>query len=186
MERVSKEIFLAVRKAAQELRPQGAPKLTYIYTSGVWVHGDSRTEVFTDTTPVRSPVAIFTWRPEREQLIANDQILNGVVIRPAILYGRSASHLGSFFKSASQGHISYPGTPGGRISTLHTDDLADLYVRVTEKAAICGGLIFDATNDQTESVDDVLATLVKVSRAKAYEYKAPTNCMFFSFLLNPP
>ena len=178
MERVGGEIFRVVKDAARELRPPGAPKLAYIYTSGMWVHGDSRTEVVTDTTPIRSPLSLVAWRPELEQLIVNDQILNGIVIRPALVYGRSASHFGPFFKAASEGHISFPGSPGGRFSVLHTDDLADLYVRVTEKAAICGGLIFDAANDMTESIDDVLAALVRVSGAKSYEYRDPTNCMF--------
>ena len=181
MQRVSGEVFLAVREAAQKLRPQGAPKLTYIYTSGVWVHGDSRTEIFTDTTPIRSPVPIFTWRPEREQLILKDQILNGIVIRPAFVYGRSASHFGALFKAASEDRLSYPGTPGARVSGLHTDDLADLYVRATEKAAICGGLAFDAATDITESIDDVLTALVKVSGATGYAYTKPTNGMSSSF-----
>ena len=177
LEKVSRELFLAVKDAARELRPKGAPKLTYIYTSGVWVHGDSRTEIFTDTTPVRSPVEICAWRPELEQLIINDQTLNGIVIRPAFVYGRSASLFGSFFKSASEGHISFPGTPGGRVSTVHTDDLAELYVKAAERAGICGGLIFGAADGRTESIDDILSSLVKLTGAKGYEYKKPTNRM---------
>ena len=48
-----------------------------------------------------------------------------------------------------------------------------------EKAAICGGLIFDVVNDYTESIDDVLCALVKVSGAKGpYEYRPHTNCEF--------
>ena len=170
---------MAVSKAAQKLRPQSAPKLTYIFTSGTWVHGDNRTDVVTDTTPITSPPELIAWRPVREQIILNDKSVNGFVIRPALLYGRSASLLAPFFKSASEGDVWYPGTPGGRFSLIHTDDLADLYVRATEKAAICGGLIFDAANDITESVDDVLAALVKVSGAsKTYEYRKPANRTF--------
>ena len=97
---------------------------------------------------------------------------------------RSASILAfsSFFQCASKGNVWYPGqsASGGRFALIHADDLADLYVRTVEKAAICGGPIFDAANDQTESVDDVLATLVKVSGAqKPYEYRNPINGMFF-------
>lgn len=170
----------AISNAARELRPQGAPKLTFIYTSGSWVHGDNRNEIVTDTTPIRSPPEALTWRPVREQLVINDKNLNGFVIRSALLYGRSASLLAPFFKAASEGHVWYPGTPGGRFTLIHVDDLADLFVRATEKATICGGLIFDAANDMTESLDDVLAALVKVSGAKApYEYRKPTSCMFY-------
>ena len=176
--KVSEELFLAVSKAARELRPQGSPKLTYIYTSGTWVHGDNRNEIITDTTPIRTPNELVAWRPIREQEVIKDVNINGIVIRPSLLYGRSGSLLAPFFQSASEGNVWYPGEPGGRFAVVHTDDLADLYVRLVEKAAICGGLIFDAANDHTESVDDVLAALVKVSGAqKPYEYRKPTNGM---------
>ena len=187
IKRVSEEILLTISKAAKLLRPQGSPKLTYIYTSGTWVHGDNRNEVVTDTTPIRSPSELVAWRPDREQQVINDVNLNGIVIRPALLYGRSGSLLAPFFQSASEGEVWFFGQPGGRFAVIHTDDLADLYLRAVEKAVICGGLIFDAANDQTESVDDVLATLVKVSGArKPYEYRNPTNGMFLPSLIGLP
>jgi len=173
---VSEVVLQAVSKAAKELRPQGSPKLTYIYTSGTWVHGDNRNEIVTDTTPIRPTNELVAWRPAREQQVINDVNLNGIVIRPSLLYGRSGSLLAPFLQSASEGDVWYPGQAGGRFAVIHTDDLADLYVKAVEKAAICRGLIFDAANDQTESVDDVLAALVKVSGAqKLYEYRKPTN-----------
>ena len=181
--RLSGEILAAVSNAARELRPEGAPKLSYIYTSGTWLHGDNRNDVVTDTTPVRSPPELVAWRPGREQLVINDKVLNGLVIRPGLVYGRSASLLAPFFKSASEGTVWFPGKPGGRFALVHTDDLADLYVRAAEKAAICGGLIFDAVNEHTESVDDWLTALVKVSGAqKPYEYREPATCMFSALL----
>jgi nucleoside-diphosphate-sugar epimerase len=173
---LSEELFTAIREAAQKLRPQGAPKLTYIYTSGTWVHGEDRNTVVTDSTPIRSPADLVAWRPGREQIVVKDQVLNGIVIRPGLLYGRNGSLLAPFFKDASEGSVWYPGTPGGRFAVIHTDDLADLFVRATEKAILGGGLIFDAANNQTESTDDVLAALVKVSGAqKPYEYRKPAN-----------
>ena len=182
--KISEDPFTAIKEAARQLRPPGAPRLTYIYTSGAWVHGEDRKTVITDSTPIRTPAELVTWRPEREQIVVKDQILNGIVIRPAKVYGRSGSLLAPFFRDASQGSVWYPGTPGGRFAVIHVDDLADLFVRATERAALCGGLIFDAANNQTESADDVLAALVKVSGAeKPYEYRKPANCVFF--LLNP-
>lgn len=177
--KLSELLFTAISNAAKQLRPQGAPKLTYIYTSGTWVHGDNREDVITDTTPIRSPAELVAWRPTREQAIIHDQTVNGIVIRPGLLYGRSGSLLAPFFKSASEGKVWYPGKPGGRFALIHTDDLADLFLRAVERASICGGRIFDATNDITESADDVLAALAKVSGAKTYEYREPQNGMFF-------
>ena len=176
---LSNSILLAVSKAAETTRPSHAPKVTYIYTSGTWVHGENRIDFVTDTTPITSPAEMVAWRPAQEQRVITNTTLNGLVIRPAMLYGRSGSILASLFKSASEGRVAWPGTPGGRFALVHADDLADLYVRATEKSALVGGKIFDAANDFTESADDLLAALVKVSGAKAaYEYTKPTNCVF--------
>ena len=65
---------------------------------------------------------------------------------------------------------------------IHTDDLAALYVLVAERATVAAGKIFDAANNTTESVDELLAKLVTVSGAKGpYEYVSPTNreCSIF-------
>ncbi|KAF7367878.1 Epimerase domain-containing protein [Mycena sanguinolenta] len=164
-----------VIKAAETLRPDGAPLLSYIYTSGTWVHGDSRTEVFTDTTPIVRSVDIVAWRPAIEQLVLRSTKINGIVVRPAVLYGRTASLFGLLFKTAAEGKVVCPGTPGGRYALVHTDDLADLYVRMAEKASLLGGKILLAANSHTESVDDLLQRLVEVSGAKSYEYSAPAN-----------
>ncbi|KAJ7133336.1 hypothetical protein C8R44DRAFT_772215 [Mycena epipterygia] len=173
---LSRKTFERVIKAVKELRPDGAPLLSYIYTSGTLVHGDSRTEIVTDTTPIVRPVELVTWRPAVEQLIVRSAEVNAIVIRPSICYGRSASNLEYLFQAAANGRVTWPGSPGGRYSVIHTDDLSDLYVRVAEKALSIGGKIFDASNPSTESVDELLQKLVEVSGAKGpYEYTKPTN-----------
>ncbi|KAF8190197.1 NAD(P)-binding protein [Mycena galopus ATCC 62051] len=157
-------------------RPPGAPLLSYIYTSGTWVHGDSRTEIVTDSTPLTRPSPLMAWRPEFEQLVVRNTTLNGIVVRPALLYGRSASLLANLFNGAAEGKVVWPGTPGGRYAVIHADDLADLFVRVAEKAPLLRGKIFDAANSQTESVDELLQKLVQISGAKGpYEYRKPEN-----------
>ncbi|KAJ7637767.1 hypothetical protein B0H17DRAFT_1164058 [Mycena rosella] len=173
---VGNTTFERVTKAAAELRPPGAPLLSYIYSSGMWVHGDSRTETVTDTTPISRSLELVTWRPALEQLVVRSTAVNGIVVRPALLYGRSASIFAALFKGASEGHVAWPGTPGGRYSVIHADDLADLYLRLAEKAHMIGGKIFDAANPNTESVDELLQKLVVISNAKGpYEYKKPEN-----------
>ncbi|TRM59961.1 hypothetical protein BD626DRAFT_548576 [Schizophyllum amplum] len=171
---ISQAIYKRTSDAAARLRPAGAPKLSYIYTSGAWVHGDSRTEIFSDTAPL-TPQAFVAWRPSDEQLVVTDTVLNGIVLRPATLYGRSGSLFESLFKGAKEGKAVWPGKPGQRLSLIHCDDLADLYVRLAEKAHVVGGLTFDAANGISESTDAILERLVHVSGATAYEYKEPTN-----------
>ncbi|TFY67335.1 hypothetical protein EVG20_g3979 [Dentipellis fragilis] len=168
-------VFNAVSAAAKQ-RPAGMPKLTYIYTSGAWTHGDDRKNVVTDTTPITNPVRLVKWRPAHEQAVLNDPVLNSIIIRPAFLYGGDASLLAPLFESASEGKVKWYDTPGGRFSVIHCEDLADLYVRVAEKAQLLGGMVFDAATNQTESVDDFLQKLVEVSGAQGpYEYMKPSN-----------
>ena len=171
-------IFRAVSEAAVAVRPPNAAKLTFIQTSGTWVHGDNRDEVVTDTTPANTNVPLVAWRVEHEQTVIASRTMNGIIIRPSLLYGRSGSILGLLFKQAYDGEIAWYGTPGGRYALVHQDDLADLFVKVVERASLIPGSIIDASNDLTESVDDILATLVKVSGAKGYKYIAPTNREF--------
>ncbi|KAF9488439.1 NAD(P)-binding protein [Pleurotus eryngii] len=172
----SNAIIKGVSESATKLRPPGAPKLTYIYTSGTWVQGDSRTEIVSDTTPLSIPVQLTAWRIPLEQAVITSTTLNGIVIRPALLYGRGGSLFETLFKSAQAGKVAWYGTPGGRFALVHADDLADLYVRAAEKAQIIGGQIFDAANDFTESADDFLEHLVRLTGTKTpYKYIEPSN-----------
>lgn len=164
-------VFKLVTDGASRLRPANAPKLTFISTSGTGPHGSSRTEFVTDTTPCTRPIPLAVGRVDLEQNIVKNSVINGIVIRPSLLYGRSGSLFDIMFSSAAKGKAEWYGTPGGRFALIHTDDLADLYLRAAEKAQLVGGMIFTAANDFTESVDDVLAKVTEVSGAKeAPEY----------------
>ncbi|KIJ04545.1 hypothetical protein PAXINDRAFT_52935, partial [Paxillus involutus ATCC 200175] len=166
-----------VGTAAQSSRPATAPKISYIYTSGIWVHGSSPDEFVSDTTPLQNPVPLVSWRPAVEQMVLKDERVNGIVIRPAMLYGKGASLFDPLFEAAATGgKVAWYGKPGGRFVLIHADDLADLYVRAAEKAPILGGLAIDAANENTEPVDDFLQRLVGVSGAKGpYEWTTPSN-----------
>ncbi|KAL7279170.1 hypothetical protein ACG7TL_007010 [Trametes sanguinea] len=151
---LSQFLLDATADAVQAHRSPSAPKLTYIHTSGTWVHGENRSDVVGDTSPLRDTPALVTWRPAQEQRVITNPLLNGIVIRPALLYGK----------------------PGGRLALIHCDDLAELYLLAAEKAAIAGGKIFDAANDVNESTDAFLQRLVEVSGGtKPYAYTEPTN-----------
>jgi len=172
----SVKLFNLITGALSTVRPTYAAKLTYVETSGIWLHGDNRDEIVSDTTPTATPHPFAAWRAVHERNVVGSALINGIIIRPPWVIGRSGSHLGNIlFPSASAGEVVGLGTPGGRYSTIHQDDLADAYLRAVERGSIVGGSIFDITNEFTESVDDVLATLCKVSGAKGYKYREPAN-----------
>lgn len=157
-------------------RPQGSPKLTYIYTSGTWVHGDDHKNIKTDTSPITNPIEFISWLPAQEQRVLVNPLLNGIVIRPSLLYGRSGSLLGTLFKTASEGRVAWFGEPDDRWALIHTDDLAELYVLAAQKAQLIGGKVFDAANDFTESVEDVLKSLAKIIGVSSPpQYLKPTT-----------
>jgi nucleoside-diphosphate-sugar epimerase len=174
---LSSSIRNAVVEAAKKLRPAGAPKLSFIYTSGVWVYGDNRKDIISDTTPVEHPLELVAWRPAEEQATLTNTVINGIVVRPAILYGRSGSLFEILFRQATiDKKISWPGTPGGKFALIHADDLADLYVRLSEGATIAGGKVFNVANDVTEDVDGVLNKLSLIAGLDGkYEYRKPSN-----------
>ncbi|THU97488.1 NAD(P)-binding protein [Dendrothele bispora CBS 962.96] len=187
----SKSILDSFSQAAKSLRPAGSgPKLSFIYTSITNVHGTSgSTEAITDTTPYITPKETsgdddeVVWRIEHEKKLLNHEVLNGIVIRPTMCYGRSASLFSVIFEEARKtGKVRWPGKPGGRLSVVHQDDLADLYLRAAEKAQTVGGMAFDTANDVTESVDGILARLAQVVGVEGYEYKEPEG--FLDFLIS--
>lgn len=116
-------ILNAVSTAARTLRPKNSRRLTYIYASGTWVHGDNRTEIVSDSTPVTNPLEIVGWRVGREQEVISSSILNGIVIRAGLVYGGPEGILGMMFTAARDGKLAWYGKPGGKAASIHQDDL---------------------------------------------------------------
>jgi hypothetical protein len=90
------------------------------------VHGDNRTDTVSDTTPITKPVEIVGWRVDREQEVIKSQVLNGIVIRASTVYGRGEGILEPLFRTAvTDGKVAWYGRAGGKLPTIHQDDLAD-------------------------------------------------------------
>lgn len=108
----------------------------FIYTSGVWVHGNTGRHIADEESPL-NPAAIVTWRPAVEQLAlaAAARGVRSIVIRPAMVYGRGGGLLAELIRSARErGVVRFVGTGENRWSMVHVEDLADLYVRALERA----------------------------------------------------
>jgi nucleoside-diphosphate-sugar epimerase len=108
----------------------------FIYTSGIWSHGDTGGRVV-DETSTPNPAAIVAWRQAVEDrvLASAKRGIRSIVIRPAIVYGRGAGIPATFVDSArKEGAARYIGTGKNRWPLVHVDDLADLYLLALEKA----------------------------------------------------
>ena len=107
----------------------GANK-AFVYTSGIWVMGNTG-EGADEDTPLNPP-PVVAWRAavERKVRDAAARGIRTVVIRPAMVYGRGGGVPASFPRSARDtGAAVYVGTGENHWPFVHVDDLADLYVR---------------------------------------------------------
>ena len=114
---------------------RGQVGATFIYTSGCWVQGSTE-GVADETTPLH-PAKMVAWRPAHEQLsleMAKDGI-RSVVVRPGIVYGGKGGLTGMFFGTALKtGAAQTIGDGENHWPMVHVDDLAELYVRLVERA----------------------------------------------------
>ncbi len=131
----------AVQAILDELNQFNRP---FIYTSGCWVLGNTGDRVADEDTPL-APIPLVAWRPAVEQLVldAARHGVQGIVLRPAMVYGGGDGLVGTFVESARrQGAARVVGDGRNRWTFVHVDDLADLYVRALGAAS--GTLLFAA------------------------------------------
>lgn len=91
----------------------------------------------------------YGWsKAEAERHVA-ESALDWTMIRPPAIYGPGDAELLELFQMAQRGFVLLP--PGGRLSIIHVDDLADLLVRLAGQP---GG----ETTQTTYEVDDARPT----------------------------
>jgi nucleoside-diphosphate-sugar epimerase len=135
----------AVETMLDALSGSGKP---FVYTSGVWVYGDTQGRVAGEVAMLR-PAAIVAWRPAVEDLVleSKSRDVASVVLRPGMVFGRGGGFVGMMFRQAlTEGKVTIPGDGENHWSSIHVEDLADLYARaVADPAAgelfvACGGM----------------------------------------------
>lgn len=111
---------------------RGAQPKTLIYTSGVWVHGDTRGALVDETSPL-DPLPLVAWRPPHEALVLGADAVRGIVLRPGCVYGGEGGMPGSWFASAVEGlPPEVVGDGANRWALVHVDDLGEAYRRAAE------------------------------------------------------
>jgi nucleoside-diphosphate-sugar epimerase len=102
----------------------------FVYTSGVWVLGNTGDRVADEDAPL-NPAEIVAWRAEVEGTMRDAAAwgIRSVVVRPAVVYGRGGGTPGMFVSAARRkGVVRYVGDGTQRWPFVHVDDLAALYV----------------------------------------------------------
>ena len=151
----------AVKAMLDALADSGKP---FVYTSGVWVHGDTQGRVAGEVTMLR-PAALVAWRPAVEDMVleANSRGVASVVLRPGMVFGRGGGFVGMMFRQArAEGKVSIAGDGENHWSSIHVDDLADLYARVVADPA--AGELFVACAGAPQPVHKIALAVTKACR----------------------
>lgn len=147
-----KETVATDRAAVEALSAQPG---FFVFTSGVWVLGNTGNRRVDEKTPV-NPIAMVGWRPEHERIALKSG--HSAAIRPGCVYGGKQSMLAGWFAAADQNRpIEMVGEGNNRWAMVNLHDLVDCYVRVIEQRA--AGI--------AHAVDDTRSTLNECARAIA-------------------
>lgn len=135
----SREGVAADRAAVEGLiaaARQGSGPRSLVYTSGIWVLGNTGDTPAFEDAPTDRPAPLVAWRVGHERLVldaADDRVATAVV-RPGMVYGGSGGFSAPYFTSAEKGGASqHVGDGTNRVPFIHVEDLARFYRAVVER-----------------------------------------------------
>ena len=115
----------------------------FVHTGGIWMYGSN--PGISETSAI-APPSIAAWRPAGEQRLLASGI-RASIVQPGIVYGHGS---GIPAMVARGGPL--PGTGEQHWTTVHVDDLADLYVRALDAP---GGQSYIGASGQNPTVREI-------------------------------
>ena len=126
----------------------------FLYTSGVWVLGNSANGTRADEETPVNPLKLVAWRAAHEQAVLRSG--KNSVLRPGIVYGGRQSICAQWFAAADQTRpIEIAGEGSNHWPMVEVSELAQLYARAVEQKPT--GVL--------HGVDDTDATVAECARA---------------------
>ena len=154
----------ATEKAAVDamlsvLEGSGKP---FVYTSGAGVFAETGDRIVDETDAPNATGDVGLRIPiEQTVLKGSEQSIRTIVIRPGLVYGHGASQImqaiAGLVMQAGAAHT--VGDGQNTWSSVHVDDLADLYVRALENGP--AGSIFHAVTDDEASMLDIASAIAR-------------------------
>jgi nucleoside-diphosphate-sugar epimerase len=137
----------------------------FIYTSGVWVLGDTDGPAAEDS-PLK-PTPLVAWRPEHEALVrglSRGGQIRTAIVRPGVVYGGARGIISDLLKNAKNGLVRVVGDGSNHWPCVYDRDLADLYVRLAAHPEASG--IFHANDEADERVADIVEAIARHVRVQ--------------------
>ncbi|MCC9075437.1 NAD-dependent epimerase/dehydratase family protein [Litorilinea aerophila] len=150
LDRLTVETLLAAAR-------QGTTPRTLIYTSGVWVHGDTGGDAVDESSPL-APAAAVAWRPAVEDQVLTETGVRGLVLRPGVVYGGAGGLTGLWFDGATNGHpFDVVGDGRNHWSMVHVGDLAQGYVLAAQSGL--AGEVFNLVDGVPRQVSEMVTAI---------------------------
>jgi len=107
----------------------------FIYTSGVWVYGDTRGRIVDETSPL-NPIPLVAWRPHHEKKVQDAQKhrLRTIIIRPGVVYGGRGGLVAMMVHQAKEKQLAIVGNGENHWPVVRVDALAELYALAVDEA----------------------------------------------------
>lgn len=140
----------------------------FLYTSDQLIYGSTGEEP-ADEDATLDPPPFIAWRAEleKEVLAFAERGVRTMAIRPVAVYGRGRGGMAMFVEGAKmQGAAYYVNDGQVRWSTVHVNDLADLYVKMLEEAP--ASTLLNAAAEPPVAMKDMMEA---VGRAAGVETK---------------
>jgi nucleoside-diphosphate-sugar epimerase len=174
------------RFAAASVPKDIAPRLGYVYVSGMWVHGSDKTSYISDANPLtgdtdahtNKPVAMLAWRPEIERLILSAEVravLDTAIVRPATLYGNTSAiwtgPMMAVYNAVKNGAsvAKVPLEAGGTPVFIHVADAASAISCVIERLPLISKTGVYPVFDVMGHVESTQAIFEGVGRALGFK-----------------
>jgi len=165
----SAALDIATVQTLLDVAQQSPTTQTLIYTSGVWVLGNSSSQPLNEQSPL-APVQAVAWRPDVEQMVLSAENVNGLVIRPGVVYGRGGGLTELWFEGASTGEVlQIVGDGYNRWAMVHVDDLARGYLQAAQSEL--GGEVFNLVGDSRTTVMEMAGAVAQTAgRTRQLEF----------------
>ena len=151
--------------AAAARRVAQGQRASFVYTSGVWVLGNTQGRA-TESAAV-NPTPLVAWRPDHERLVLEGTVsasVRAAVVRPGIVYGGARGIIGDLLRDAANGLVRVIGDGHNHWPCVYDRDLADLYVRLAAHADASG--IFHANDEADERVEDIVESIASHAKMR--------------------
>ncbi|WP_306364893.1 NAD-dependent epimerase/dehydratase family protein [Nocardia sp. CC227C] len=159
----------------------------FVYTSGLWLHGNTGDTPVTEQSPFDPPMVV-AWRPAVEELLeraAAERGVRTVRIRPGLVYGGGRGYVPMLLSpqdSAEGQVVRHFGDGSNRWSVIHADDLGELYALATESAP--AGAVYLGTLDESVRVRDAARVVAEKSGAAVRDWDPEEARQYWSVMVD--